>query len=364
MNKNDDVVITNSQPEIIKGKPYGQQPNAKPENLALKKEGKSLKKDQAGPIKLGAYKSSGAVYPTLHGAVGNYLNFTPVQFPVNEIPRNAARPDNVDATLEGAVEDGLSSSVTRDSGTTAAVGYIGDIESAMRRNVVSAENVYHGGHIIASRFGGPENYKNLVPQQGNKLNLGLYKQMENFIAKNVKNVNKSGAGIAPANKNSKVDVNIKLSYGSEVTRTLEDTMKVLGSRIYLKQFRDIHKMPDKTKKQRQQKEQKLAELGDEKRALYEKLSPKSLDKPITIAGRIPTGMSADIKFATEAPAGIEGKKEDFAGKSDKDVKGEIIIAENAKVNESGMPEPKESGAKTEKKNWAATFNFSQTNTAK
>ncbi len=359
LNRNDDVVIKNSESEVIRGKPF----KAEPEELALTEKNGKFRKTSGGTTKLGTYSASGDIYPTIHGAVASELDDANLKFPIVRLPANAERPSHVKAELEGKIEEGLSKDIERDSALTGIVGKLGDIESAMRQNRVSIDkSKYDGGHIIANRFGGPENFKNLVPQ-ARGLNRGIYKTMENFTSRNLKSIGRGGKETMPKNQNSKVSIDVSLHYPGSVTSPLENIMKLVAGRAFLNDWKKISKMPKTTNKEKTAKESAQRQLGTKAAALHKELSKDAKSKKLAVAARIPTNITVNLILETDAPVGfkeIDKSKEGATGKVE--VK-DFIIEESAKLDHKGsLKSPQKSSEKTEKKKWNATFSFTQSNT--
>ena len=218
-------------------------------------------------------------------------------------------------------------------------------------------NIYQGGHIIASRFGGPEVYKNLIPQ-ARQINLGFYKSMENFIAKNLKAVQDSSTSKLPPNKNLSVSMDVSMKYGNIISRPLVPLMETIAYKALGKERAQTSKKKDETEKDITYKNIKQKEAS----YLQPIIEEGKTDKVVRIAPWIPTQIKANITFESNVAEGFSGKENFFESKNTEDTSAEIIIDEKAKVNKEGVVQsPEKNTTKVGKKKWSATFTFNQSN---
>ena len=181
LNKQDDVILKNSEPELIEGKKYNIGPKGKL-NDDDKYDAKT--KHARGKKKSGTFQADSRNYDTLKGALAPHFGksggLKASDFPYRDMPDKAERPEKVTATLHRL--DSFSDDA-REGENTGHVGHFGNLEASFKSGEKKAD--YQGGHLIANRFAGPDTFDNLVPQRGKRINNKLYKKLEELIAKNL-----------------------------------------------------------------------------------------------------------------------------------------------------------------------------------
>ncbi len=239
LNKDDDVVVTNSPPIKVKAKTINlglvqEDPKAKltPQE---KNDIKNYKKSSSlsAKISLGQYSVNGdkILSPlketkdvmTANGVSTALAN----QLPFHQVSDQYYRPKASTALLRG-VYSGTFGQDKRDSSVTTIVGYRGNVEYFLRKGKSNTMpgNRFQGGHIVGNQFGGPERDENLTPQKS-IINQRYYSQIESFVEKQLpkKDIPEMTFEEPPA---LKMDINMNYAHGAfnfDVGRFFEAEIK-------------------------------------------------------------------------------------------------------------------------------------------
>ncbi len=212
--------------------------------------------------------------------------------------------------------------------------------------------------MIASKFGGPESYKNLVPQ-AIPINLGFYKRMEDFIGDNLSEIDKDGTTASKVDNS--VTMIINLGYGASFSRDFTNLLLSISKKTFGREWNKIKKMPEGTRKERQSKNEEKTKLKD-KEAYFNSVKGGEKLIEVNITPWIPTVLTAEVQMESLVPVAEEDTKKYFQETVHEGTKGHMIYAEDVKIDENGeIKIPEKSKTKKVKKKWSATFTFNQNN---
>ncbi|MCG8697277.1 MAG: DNA/RNA non-specific endonuclease, partial [Bacteroidales bacterium] len=273
LNSSDDVIIENSAPVTIKARPI----TVNRTDVQQPAQNAQTKTTPTGnKVTIGSFtgtKDSGV--KTIFGVLRD-AGVNAQVWPYRGDVTTADRPRTVVAELYGYPGDKLSPE-TRNSDNTRLVGHFGNYESGLRRGNVSWRKRYDGGHILGHQFGGNENFDNLVPQQNNELNRGLYTRLENFMQKSLPA--KNASQLANPGQ-TRLNLSATMNYtDGDITRSLLDTAKVATSGM------------------------------SSNYDFYKSVDPSKHNNNITIPYRTPNSMEVKVKLSADLiPASLTTEK--------------------------------------------------------
>ncbi len=341
LNGSDDVIIENSDPVTIAARPITvNQTSGTPAAPTTAAPTNS-------PIRVGTF--TGTKDPNVQTIWGilRGTGMNPPAWPQGADVTAADRPRTVEATLFGYPGDGLQPEA-RDNDATRNVGHWGNYESGLRRGNVSwRSRVYDGGHILGHQFGGGETYDNLVPQQNNQLNRGLYARMETFIrdslpVSDVERLANPGE--------TRMQIRATMNYSGMVARQKHDIAKVASNQLGAG-GPDFHNAMDESKR---------AESA-------------------TVPERTPSSLVVAVELSADLlPASLATVEGSSSGSRDARTRATSSVEVNDPNNPTLVPEdststsanggdstqaPPTANVQPQRSNWTATFTFTQGNQA-
>jgi hypothetical protein len=192
------------------------------------------------------------------------------------------------------------------------VNELGNLEEVFRKGG-EVKEYYHSGHLIANEFGGPDGFKNLVPQRGKSVNIGVYRDIERWVRKILE------AYDLPKTELDQQEVNLTMavnpSYPGEVNITVAEAAKRLNVRLS-KRYYGAKKVKEKAEKRLKEaapgskKEEKakrflaygekLLGKAEERKALSEEyLTEATSNEKVTIPARVPGQLKVNVVFKAD-----------------------------------------------------------------
>lgn len=344
LNSSDDVIIENSDPVTIPARPIVvNQTN----NTTSSTTAPVTTSPTGNQVRIGNFtgtKDSGV--QTIWGVLRS-TGMNPPSWPVGADVSTADRPRTVEATLFGYPGENLEPEA-RNNSVTRNVGHYGNYESGLRRGNVSWRPSYDGGHILGHQFGGGETYDNLVPQQNNQLNRGLYARMETFIRDSLP---ASDATRLANPGTTQLQIRASMRYEPMIARNKYDIAKVASNTLHA-----------------------------ESPNFYDSMDNSKRTESATVPERIPSGMDVEVELSADLnPASLATVEGTSSGSSDPrtrstsrvqvtDPNDPTLVPESSGTSsspegESAQNESDGENAHAERRNWSATFNFTQGNQA-